>query len=125
MRFCTVINCMDGRVQIPVIDYLRRRFDVDSVDSVTEPGPNLILAEHRNHDLVESILRRVTMSIDNHFSVAVAIVGHFDCAGNPASREEQLGHLRDAVLMLRRRVELPIIALWVDERWRVIEIPVD
>ncbi|MHA1252503.1 MAG: carbonic anhydrase, partial [Candidatus Helarchaeota archaeon] len=28
MKFCTVINCMDGRVQIPVINYLRKRFNV-------------------------------------------------------------------------------------------------
>jgi hypothetical protein len=36
---------MDGRVQLPVIDYLRKRFGVEHVDSVIEAGPNLILAE--------------------------------------------------------------------------------
>jgi len=34
MSYCTVINCMDGRVQLPVIKYLKERFDVDYVDSI-------------------------------------------------------------------------------------------
>ncbi|RKX75878.1 MAG: hypothetical protein DRP87_13470 [Spirochaetes bacterium] len=49
-RFCTVVNFMDGRVQLAVIKYLQRRFDVDYVDTITEPGPNLILA-HRNYGM--------------------------------------------------------------------------
>lgn len=36
---------MDGRVQLPVIKYLQDRFKVQYVDTITEPGPNLILAE--------------------------------------------------------------------------------
>ncbi|MGI9568583.1 MAG: carbonic anhydrase, partial [Desulfobulbia bacterium] len=34
MRFCSVISCMDGRVQLPVIRYLQKRFNVDYVDSI-------------------------------------------------------------------------------------------
>ncbi|MHC5086790.1 MAG: carbonic anhydrase, partial [Planctomycetota bacterium] len=26
MSFCTAINCMDGRVQLPVIPFLQNRF---------------------------------------------------------------------------------------------------
>ena len=40
MRFCTVINCMDGRVQLPVIRHMKERFNAEYVDSITEPGPN-------------------------------------------------------------------------------------
>jgi hypothetical protein len=43
--FYTAINCMDGRVQMPVINYLAARFGADFVDSVTEAGPVLYLAE--------------------------------------------------------------------------------
>ena len=45
MSFCTVVNCMDGRVQLPVIRYLQDRIEVLYVDSVTEPGPVRSLAE--------------------------------------------------------------------------------
>jgi len=110
---------MDGRVQIPVINYLRKCFNVDYVDCITEPGPNLILAEQKDEFLVQSILTRVKISIEKHLSVAVAIVGHYDCAGNPSSKEKQLMHLRDTVELLRKHFELPIIALWVDENWKI------
>ncbi|GAB4379897.1 MAG: hypothetical protein Kow0042_29680 [Calditrichia bacterium] len=52
MRFCTAINCLDGRVQLPVIQHLKKRFKVDFVDVITEPGPNLILSEQKNSALV-------------------------------------------------------------------------
>jgi len=40
MEFCTAINCMDGRVQIPVISFLEERFNARYVDVISEPGPN-------------------------------------------------------------------------------------
>ena len=75
MSFYTAINCMDGRVQQPVLDYLRERFGVDHVDMITEPGPNRILAEGEPAHLVESIVSRLRISVEQHGSVGVAIVG--------------------------------------------------
>ena len=46
MRFCTAINCMDGRVQPPVIRHLQGRFNAE-VGSITGPGPDLLLAKRR------------------------------------------------------------------------------
>ena len=123
MSFCTVINCMDGRVQLPVIMYLQQRFRVDHVDSITEPGPNLILAEQTNRDTVRSILERLSLSIVNHNSTGVAIVGHHDCAGNPASKDEQIGQLQESIRLLRERfVDIEIIGLWVSDQWEVQEV---
>ncbi len=123
MKFCTAINCMDGRVQLPVINYLRQRFNVDYVDSITEPGPNLILSKQDNEALVQSILARVRISIKEHSSIAIAIVGHYDCAGNPALKEQQIQHLHKAVEFLRKQYEkIQIVSLWVDETWQVNEI---
>ncbi len=45
--FAVAINCMDGRIQIPVIDYVKKRFHVRYVDMITEPGPVRILSEKR------------------------------------------------------------------------------
>ncbi len=45
MVFGTVINCMDGRVQFPVLEYLKHKYEVDLVDSITEAGPLKILSE--------------------------------------------------------------------------------
>ena len=33
-RFATAINCIDGQTQIPVIDYVRKKYRVDYVDMV-------------------------------------------------------------------------------------------
>ncbi|RMI03503.1 MAG: hypothetical protein D6681_09820 [Calditrichaeota bacterium] len=121
MRFCTVINCMDGRVQLPVMEYLQRRFDALYVDSITEAGPNRILAEQQ--DAVESILERLKISVNKHHSVGIAVVGHHDCAGNPAPKEQQEVHIRRAVRFLKERFEgIQVIGLWVDENWKVQEI---
>lgn len=122
MKFCAVINCMDGRVQIPVISYLKKRFQVDFVDTITEPGPNLILSEQKNTAAIESIVHRVKISVEMHKAVAVAVVGHHDCAGNPTSKEEQIAHLEDATAFLQNCFDIPIIALWVDGNWSVHEI---
>ncbi|HHJ51833.1 MAG TPA: hypothetical protein ENJ89_01450 [Caldithrix abyssi] len=123
MNFCTAINCMDGRVQLPVIDYLKKRFGVAYVDAITEAGPNRIVAEQTNKALLQSIYNRVDISIENHNSVGIAIVGHYDCAGNPAPQEEQMVHIQKAVRALGQRYEnMEIIGLWVDENRRVHEV---
>lgn len=123
MRFCTVINCMDGRVQLPVIRYLQYRFNVECVDSITEAGPNLILAERKPIALVQSVLERLRVSFENHNSVGVAIVGHHDCAGNPAPQHDQIVHIRKAIHLLRQQYRnIEIIGLWVDRNWEVHEV---
>lgn len=122
-QFGTVVNCMDGRVQIPVLTYLQARFGVDWIDSITEPGPIKILAENTDKFLVQSILDRLTISVKKHGSVGVAIVGHYDCTGNTVPRETQVEQLHQSQQFLRRYYpELPILLLWVDEHWQVSEI---
>jgi carbonic anhydrase len=123
-KFCTAVNCMDGRVQIPVIRYLQERFGAEYVDTITEPGPNRILAEADDSEMVQSILRRVHISVEKHASLGIAVVGHYDCAGNPAPEEVQKMHLQKAVERLRKHFAQPVIGLWVDASWRVHEIEV-
>ena len=122
MKFCTAINCMDGRVQLPVINYLKERLKVSYVDSITEPGPNLILSKQSDKVAVQSIISRVKISVEKHKSVGLAVVGHYDCAGNPSAKEDQLIHLEDSIGYLRQYFNVQIIALWVDESWKVNEI---
>ena len=103
MRFCTVINCMDGRVQLPVIKYLQQRFNAEFVDSITEPGPNLILSEEKSTALLQSILERLKISIEHHKSVGIAVVGHHDCAGIPTPKDDQIVQLQKAVHLLHQK----------------------
>lgn len=56
--FAAVINCMDGRTQVPVIEFMKSRCGVDYVDMVTEPGPVKILAERTYLTIVDQIRKR-------------------------------------------------------------------
>lgn len=121
--FATAINCMDGRVQLPVIEYMKSRYGVDYVDMVTEPGPNKILAENGDKTTIESIKRRVKISVKRHNSKQIAIVGHHDCAGNTADKEKQTTHILSAIKIVKSwGLNVQIIGLWVDENWMVCEI---
>ena len=82
-EFATAINCMDGRVQMPVIEYMKSKYGIDYVDMITEPGPNKILSENKDKNSIDSIKRRVKISVEAHKSRLIAVVGHHDCAGNP------------------------------------------
>ncbi len=123
MEFCSVINCMDGRVQLPVIKYLQKRFKVKHVDCITEAGPNLILSENKNIESIRSIFERLKISIENHKSGGVAVIGHYDCAGNPAPKEEQIQHIQTSVKQIRKKYDsIEVIGLWVDREWKVREV---
>lgn len=123
MNFCTAVNCIDGRVQLPVIEYLQKRFKVSYVDSITEPGPNLILAEQVNKNIVRSIFNRICISIEKHNSIGIAVVGHYDCAGNPAPRDKQDIHTIKAMQTIKYKFkDVEIIGLWVDENLDVVEV---
>ena len=84
-------------MQIPVIEYMKNKYVVDYVDMVTEPGPNKILAENGDKATIESIKRRVKISVERHNSKQIAIVGHHDCAGNPVNKDTQITHILSAI----------------------------
>ena len=116
--FVTAINCMDGRVQEPVLEWMKQRLGADYVDMITEPGPDKIMAEGSVQGL-ESIRNRVKISVEKHASRVVAMVAHHDCAGFPVARDVHLAALRTCVETIGSW-DLPVrrIALWVGETWR-------
>ena len=123
-NFTTAINCMDGRVQEPVIKYLKKKYKVSFVDMITEPGPNKILAQGRKKSDVLSIKKRVEISVLKHKSQAIAIIGHSGCAGNPASEAEQKKHTLKSIENIKKW-KLPvkeIIGLWADKKFRIRRI---
>lgn len=126
MSFCTAINCMDGRVQLPTTAFLKERFNVDHVDMITEAGPNHIVGRLTSYSLLQSVLDRLRLSVEHHRSVGIAIVGHYDCAGNPAGKEEQTADTMAAIKRIRQHCsqykDIPIIGLWIDGNWSVSEI---
>lgn len=118
--FGTVINCMDGRTQLPVIVFLKEYWKITYIDSITEPGPVKILSERTDKVIVDSILRRCSISVEKHGSNSIAIIAHHDCAGNPVKKETQLVQLGKSVEFIRNRYSsVHILPLWVNRNWEV------
>ncbi len=117
--FVTAINCMDGRVQEPVIAWMKRHFEADYVDMITEPGPDKVMTAGPPEGL-DSVKRRVAISVNVHGSRVVAMVVHHDCAGFPVSKEQHLAVLR-ACIGIIETWDLPVrvLGLWVGEDWEV------
>ena len=123
MSFGTAINCMDGRVQLPVINYRMERFGVEYIDSVTEPGPVKVLAEQIDQALLDSISNRVSISTNKHGSKSIAICAHADCAGNPVDDQTQKHQLKKATDVLKDKFPgIEVLALWLDINWDIYEL---
>jgi len=121
-RYATAINCIDGRTQLPVIEWIRERCVVDYVDMINEAGVDRVVAEGVNKLLVKSIRRKVRISVDRHRSKLIAIVGHHDCVGNKADKSVHIAQIRAAISVIESwRYGVRVIGLWVDERWIVHE----
>ncbi len=115
MGFCTLINCMDGRIQLPLIDFMRERFGAEFVDNITEPGPVQIFADGNEKELLERTLKKIDISITLHGSKVIAIAAHPDCAGNPVDDSLQKEQLKEAFSFLRGEYpNIEIVALWVE-----------
>jgi len=118
-KFATALNCMDGRVQVPVIEFLKKKFKVDYVDMITEPGIDKILAEGAK-ELISWIKEKIKISVKKHNSKIIAIVGHADCAGNPVEKEKHIEQIKKGMKIIKlMKLNVKIIGLWVNENWQV------
>ena len=64
-KFGTAINCIDGRIQEPVIDFMKEKYHIDGVDMVTFPGVDGIFSNRENRGNIERIRKAVSISIGN------------------------------------------------------------
>ena len=113
--FGTAINCIDGRVQAPVAEWVRARFGVQYVDVVTAPGPDGVLT--RGTPEANRLIREyVRVSQEAHASVVLAIAGHFGCAGYPVPPDEHIAAIRAATRIAASwGLPMRVIGLWVTE----------
>ena len=119
MSFYTAINCMDGRIQESVTNYIKKKYNVLFVDMITSAGPVKILSNKKIENL-ESIISCIDISLKQHKSKGIAIVAHYDCAGNPISDEEQKKLLKKSVAFLSDKyINISVCGLWVDKEQKV------
>ncbi len=123
-KFATVVTCMDGRIQIPVLEWIIENYDLDYPDLITEAGPIKIIADDKEEKVIEAIKKRMDISIHKHHSKHVFVVGHYDCAGNPQPKEVQLEQIKKSMEQIKKwgYTDEEIIGLWVNENWKVERI---
>ena len=99
-------------------EYVRKEYGVDFVDTITEAGPDGILDSAS--PLVEGIRERAAVSVNKHGSRVIAVVGHFDCAGNPVDERTHFENIRNAVKKVSAWFPgIEVVGLWVGEEWTV------
>jgi hypothetical protein len=112
------LNCIDGRIQIPVIQWIKENYEVDHVDMITEPGIDGVLADNANS--MDEIKRKVGLSIERNNASGIFIAGHHDCRANPVSEAVHREHIRASLGRLKKEFpEMTVTGLWVNNEWKV------
>ncbi len=111
---------MDGRIQIPVNDWIKKNYSVDYVDTITKPGVEKKITENID---VEQIKSMVEISIFKHKSGLIVVSAHHDCAGNPVSKEEQIAQISKGTQIIKSwNYDAQVIGIWVNENWEVEKV---
>ena len=113
----TCLNCMDGRVQLPVLAWIKANYPVNFVDVITEAGMDGVLAKQKD---ISEVLRSIKVSVNVNKSTRLFIVGHYDCRGNPANEKHHREDVADGVKRLRQLwPDQEVVGLWVNDQWQV------
>lgn len=117
----TCLNCMDGRVQLPVLNWIKENHRVDFVDVITEAGMDNVLS---NQEDISEVLRSIEISVNVNKSTKLFVVGHYDCRGNPVDEHVHRQEISSAVKRLKEHWPgHEIIGLWVNKIWAVEIVP--
>ena len=119
--FATSISCMDGRIQEPISKWIKDKYPIDFVDTITEPGVNAMISRRQNLD---QLTKKVNISVNAHKSKLIVVSGHYDCAGNPIGEEEQIDQIKDGVTIIKswEYRDVMVVGVWVDSNWSVLEV---
>src|SRR5580698_928739 len=113
----TCLNCMDGRVQLPVLQWIKDNYRVDFVDVITEAGMDEVLS---NQEDIREVLRSIGISVNVNKSTRLFVVGHYDCRGNPVEEAVHRQEITSSVKRLKTHwAHLEIVGLWVNKTWSV------
>jgi len=118
--FGTCLNCIDGRVQQPVIQWVRDHYDIDYADMITEAGMDGFLADPQSD--ITSVLGKIRVSVEKHQSKIIFLVGHLGCAGNPVNPVPHKRHIRFGINRLKSYFPgIRIIGLWISDKGHVAQ----
>lgn len=121
-KFATAINCMDGRTQNPVSNWVKSNYSIKYVDMITEPGCDKVLSE-KNIDLINQIKSKVEISVNAHKSSLVVIAGHYDCAANLTTKDVHVTQIHKSVNIIKSwKLPIQVVGLWVNDKWEIEQL---
>lgn len=93
--FFTSVGCMDGRVQEPVLHFGQAQLGAKYADTITEAGlVGLLSKDNVDSSLLDSIKKKILISLEKHQSKGIIIHGHEECARNPVDDQQ---HKKDVL----------------------------
>lgn len=122
-QFACVINCIDGRIQELVLNYMKDTYCVPFIDTITIAGPVKVLAENKKEKIIKDIKFRAGVSVKKHDSKVIAVIGHHDCALVLTSDDDQVQLVKRAVENVKTWFPLvEVIGLFVDGKWKINKV---
>lgn len=120
-RFATSLSCIDGRVQGPLSEWIRRRSGAEYVDTVTEPGMDKALSG--GGAAAEALRKKANISVKAHGSRMIVVSGHADCAGNPVPDDEHVRQIAECVRVAESwGTGAEVLGAFVDSERRVVPV---
>ena len=121
-KFATSINCVDGRIQLPISNWIKQKYSIDYVDTVTHPGSDKVMSE-KNIDDITQIKSKVLISINAHNSKIIVVSGHHDCASNLSTKEMHLTQIQKSINIVKSwKLPVSVIGLWVNDQWKIEQV---
>lgn len=120
-KFAVCLSCIDGRIQLPLINWIKANYRIDFVDLITEPGMDGLLANQKEYPT--DVWRKLDLSLSRHNADPVIIAGHYDCAANPIDKPAHHRHIAAAVEKIGELLpDRTVVGLWVSSAWDVERI---
>ena len=124
--------CADGRLHQGCVKYneqIAEALGVDVVDEVAVPGPDGLFKKGREGER-KATLGWLKLLIAAHHPTAIALVGHYQCAGNPESDAEHDVDAATAAAALKKELGfvgeiVAISTVWhSDSEWSLKKVAV-
>lgn len=126
--FFTSVGCMDGRVQEPILSYGKAKFGIKYADTITEAGlVGLVAKKNVKRSLLNSLKKKILISIEKHHSKGVVIHGHQECAGNPVEdkvHKEDVRRTANTIgALLQTNIQIiPVFVKRLEHGWTAEEL---
>lgn len=116
--FALAINCVDGRVQEPLLRWIREELSLSRVDYLTVPGADAALAEPGPE--LDRARRTASFLADERDHGCALVAGHWDCLGNAVDEDRHREQIRRAAEELHGWGVAPrTLGVWITDGWGV------